>query len=134
MSRCKFTPELFSQSQLIFVLLNLGRLEQTANLLAALELGLLRNGLLLLLLHAVELRVVVRELLERDKEVAELEPEPIRLGVEAEEALDESLDLRTVELSVLIQGSKNSFIHHISLERLTVEGWGKHCGATCPQS
>jgi ABC-type enterochelin transport system substrate-binding protein len=53
---------------------------------------------LLLLLEEEELRVVARELPQRDEEVAQVQPELVVLGVVDEEALDELVDLVPVLL------------------------------------
>lgn len=62
--RCIFGSKLFFQSQLIIVWVQLGRLEQAANLGETLSLGCLCGCLLLLFFFSIHFRVVSGELLQ----------------------------------------------------------------------
>lgn len=69
--RRELVPQLFTKSQLVVLLLQLGGLQKTADLGAPLVLSLLGVALLLLLLDEIELRVVAGELPQGNQEVTE---------------------------------------------------------------
>jgi hypothetical protein len=89
----KLGPELLAESQFIIVLLQLGRLQQAADLGSSLMFGGLCIPLLLLLFDDVKLRVVSGKLSQRDEEVTQSESELVVLGVEREKTLNERRDL-----------------------------------------
>ena len=96
--RREFCPQFLAESQFVILLVYLGWLEQTADLGSSLEVCSLGIPLLLLLLHDEELGIVADELLERDEEVAEVQPELVVLRVQREETLNEGGDLGTAYL------------------------------------
>lgn len=83
-------------SQLIVIILQLRRLHQAADLGSPVEVSLLLGCVLLLLLDLEELGIVASELLERDEEVTQVEPEFVVLRVESEQSLDKGSDLWAV--------------------------------------
>jgi hypothetical protein len=89
----KLGPELLAESQLVILLLELRRLEQTADLGSPLVLGRLGVSFLLLLLDQVELGIVAGKLPEGDEEISQCEAELVVLRVEREEAFNKRRDL-----------------------------------------
>jgi hypothetical protein len=84
LSRCELVSKFLAKSQLVILNLQLGWLQQTTDLGAALALSSLRVLLLPLLLVQEELGIVARELTERDQEVTQRRPELVVLGVVGE--------------------------------------------------
>lgn len=91
-----FGSELFLQSQLIIVGIQLRGFEKTTNFGETLSLSCLRRRLLLLLLLSIQLSIVTCKFFERDEEIAEVELESVGIIVKGEQSLNESLDLDSV--------------------------------------
>ncbi len=93
------TPQIHAKPKLqLIILIQIHRLQQTPHLPSPLSLRLLCIQLLLLALLGEEIRVVARELLELDQEIAQVDFELDQVLAVAEETLDEVLDLDPVYL------------------------------------
>jgi hypothetical protein len=79
--------EVFVKSQLVIV--HLRRLQQTANLHGTLSLFFLHLRRCVLALFREKLRIVARELLERDQEITKDNLEPVEVRVGGKETIDE---------------------------------------------
>lgn len=82
MRRCELVSEFLPKSQLVIIVFQLRRLHETTNLGSSIQISLLLGRILGLLLYLVELRIVARELLERNEEVTKVEPELVVLRVQ----------------------------------------------------
>lgn len=96
--RRKFVSKLLPQSQLIIVVLQLGRLDQAADLGPTIQVRRLLCRIFRLLFDLIKLGVVTRELLQRNEEVTQVQTKLIVLRVEREETLNESSDLWSITL------------------------------------
>lgn len=95
-ARCNVRIQLDVKSQLIVV--HLGGLQETANLHRTLALLLLGRVGRLLPLLGKELRVVARELLQRNEEVSQNNLEPVKIRVGGKQSVNERRDLSTATL------------------------------------
>lgn len=82
--RGEFVSKFLPQSQLIVVVLQLGRLHKTADLGPSIQIRLLLGRIFRLLLNLVELGVVARKLLQCNEEITQVKPELVILRVERE--------------------------------------------------
>lgn len=92
-----------TSSQLIVLGLNLRRLQQTAHLGSSFVVCSQLLLVLLLLLNSKQLGIVAGELLERDQEITKVQSELVILVVEANQTLDEKVDLGTMQKLALFE-------------------------------